>query len=49
MTPLFAVTQGSETMEDVEDSLRGGVRATVDVEQFTATMETGLLFFFLFF
>ncbi|ESO96748.1 hypothetical protein LOTGIDRAFT_143667, partial [Lottia gigantea] len=42
MTPLFAATIStvSESMEGVEDSLDGGVRATQDV-QFTATQDAG--------
>ncbi|XP_076445486.1 DNA-dependent protein kinase catalytic subunit-like [Babylonia areolata] len=42
MTPLFAVTQMSQSMGSSEDSVDGGqIRATQDAQQFTATMETG--------
>ncbi|KAK7506702.1 hypothetical protein BaRGS_00002177 [Batillaria attramentaria] len=41
MTPLFAVTQMSQSMDTSEDSLDGGVRETQDVQQFTATLEAG--------
>ena len=42
MTPLFAATQASQSMEvDSTDSIDGRVRATQDVQQFTQTMEGG--------
>ncbi|XP_048248370.1 DNA-dependent protein kinase catalytic subunit-like [Haliotis rufescens] len=43
MTPLFASTQATQTMDTtmMEDSLDGGVRATVDAAQFTQTQEAG--------
>ncbi|KAK6170524.1 hypothetical protein SNE40_018898 [Patella caerulea] len=43
MTPLFAssLSTQSESMEGVEDSLDGGVRATQVGQQFTATMDAG--------
>ena len=39
MTPLFAVTQMSQSMGSSEDSVDGQIRATQDVQQFTATMD----------
>ena len=41
MTPLFAVTQLSQSLGSSEDTVDGQVRATQDAQQFTATMETG--------
>ncbi|CAL1543153.1 unnamed protein product [Lymnaea stagnalis] len=39
MTPLFASTLVTQPMDTGEDSLDGGLRATQDVVQFTATMD----------
>ena len=41
MTPLFAVTQMSQSMGSSEDSVDGQIRATQDAQQFTATVEAG--------
>ncbi|XP_055874578.1 DNA-dependent protein kinase catalytic subunit-like [Biomphalaria glabrata] len=39
MTPLFASTFATQSMETGQDSLDGGLRATQDVPQFTPTMD----------
>ncbi|KAK7005038.1 DNA-dependent protein kinase catalytic subunit, partial [Biomphalaria glabrata] len=39
MTPLFASTFVTQSMETGQDSLDGGLRATQDVPQFTPTMD----------
>ena len=41
MTPLFAMTQASQSQSMSDDSVDGGVRATQDVQQFTATQDLG--------
>lgn len=39
MTPLFANTMATQSMMDDDESYSGEIRATQDVQQFTATQD----------